>query len=111
MRAVKKNGKSFFWTPSCMRSGRLHFFVEQRMNILGHEYRDGNIYLIFQDPEINGRTINLTEVNAATQSIKQHTFKPEVNMRFTNFIVVKGKAIFGGYITREPALLMYDTRD
>ncbi|MBS1681053.1 MAG: hypothetical protein JST48_05020 [Bacteroidetes bacterium] len=83
-------------------------YVELRMNILGHEYRDGNIYLIFQQPESNGREVNLAEINPTTRSVKQHTFKPGVNIRFTHFSVMKDKAIFGGYLTNEPALLMYD---
>src|ERR1041385_444911 len=31
--------------------------VSQRMSILGHEYRDGNTYLIFQETESNGSEV------------------------------------------------------
>jgi hypothetical protein len=85
--------------------------VEQRMNILGHDYRNGNIYLIFQEPETAGRSIGLFEFHTDDKSVKQHLFKPEVNIHFTHFSVLKTKAIFGGYINKEPALLMYDLQD
>ncbi|GHN00855.1 hypothetical protein WSM22_23440 [Cytophagales bacterium WSM2-2] len=81
--------------------------VNQRMNILGHDYRDGNVYLLFHEPENAAQNLNLTEV-LADQTIKQHTIKPEVNIHFTHFSVMKGKAIFGGYISKQPALLLYD---
>jgi len=32
-------------------------------------------------------------------------FKPELNIHFTHFTVLGTKAIFGGYINKEPALL------
>ncbi len=82
--------------------------IEYRMNILGHEYRDGNIYLIFQEPDASGGQFNLTEIGFIDKAVKQHKFKPEVNISFSHFSVMKNKAIFGGYIAKEPALLMYD---
>jgi len=81
--------------------------IDQRMNILGHDFRDGNLYLLFHEPESAGRTLNLTEIRA-DQTIKQHKIKPEVSVHFTHFYVVKEKAIFGGYINKQPAVFMYD---
>lgn len=82
--------------------------IDQRMGILGHDYRDGNIYLVFDEPETGGRQINITEILRSERIVRQHRFKPEVNMRFTHFSVLKNKAVFGGYILKEPTLLMYD---
>ena len=82
--------------------------IDHNKNILGHDYRDGNVYLIFEDPQGNGREVNITELLIAEKTVKQHKFKPEVNMYFTHFSVLKNKAVFGAYITKEPALLMYD---
>lgn len=82
--------------------------VEQRMNILGHEYQDQNVYLIFQESDSFGRSINLTEINPKEKLVKQHEFKPEVNLRLTHFTILNEKSIFGGYISNEPALMLYD---
>ncbi len=82
--------------------------IDQRMNILGHDYRDGNLYLIFEEPETSSRQIILVEVLLAEKTIKQHKFKPEVSLQLTHFSVLENKAVFGGYITKEPALIMYD---
>src|ERR1041385_6280667 len=86
--------------------------VGQRMNILGHDYRDGNIYLIFQEGESTGRSVNITEVIPENKQVKHHLFKPEINLHFTHFSVLQSKAILGGYINnKEPALLMYNLQD
>jgi len=81
--------------------------VEQRMAILGHEYNDGNVYLIFQEPQHLG-PVSIFEFRQSDSLYRQHLFKPEVNIRFTHFTALKSTAIFGGYINREPALLLYD---
>jgi hypothetical protein len=82
--------------------------VNQRMSILGHEYNGGNVYLIFQEPQNPGQPVDIFEFNPSDSLFREHSFKPEVNVRFTHFTALKSKAIFGGYINREPALLLYD---
>lgn len=82
--------------------------INQRLNILGHDYRDGNVYLIFEEPENIGRRITITELLCAEKTVKHHEFKPELNIRYTHFSVLRNKAIFAGYFNKEPNLLMYD---
>ena len=82
--------------------------IDQQMNILGHDYHDGNIYLIFEEPGNIGRQINLTEILCSEKIVKQHRFKPDVTIRYTQFSVLKNKAVFAGYLQKEPTLLMYD---
>ncbi len=106
----KKSWEVIFLDTALHESWNTKLEIEQRMNLLGHDYRDGNIYLIFQESDANGREINLVEIQLADRTVAYHKFKPEVNIRFTHFSVLKSKAIFGGYINTEPTLLMYDFR-
>lgn len=85
--------------------------VDQRMGILGHEFSDGNIYLIFQESQNTGHPVAIFEFSQSDTLYKQHLFKPEVNIHFTHFTALNSKAIFGGYINREPALLLYDLQE
>ncbi len=107
----KKTWEVIFLDTTLQETWAAKVDVEQRMNILGHDYRDGNIYLIFKEPEIAGRAISISEFHPDTKSIKTHSFKPEVDIQFTHFSVLKGKAIFGGYINKQPTLLTYDLLD
>jgi hypothetical protein len=104
----KKSWEAIFLDSTLNESWTTKIEIDQRMNILGHDYRDGNIYLIFEEPENIGHKINLTEILLAEKVVKHHEFKPNVAIRYTHFSVLKNKAVFGGYFNREPTLLMYD---
>ena len=104
----KKSWEAIFLDSALNESWTTKFEIDQRMNILGHDYRDGNIYLIFEEPDNNGRQINLIEIILPERTVKQHKFKPDVTIHYTHFSILKNKAVFGGYMTKEPTLLMYD---
>jgi hypothetical protein len=82
--------------------------IDQYFNILGHDYRDGNVYLVFHESNNPKGTLKIMEVDLRTHNIAEHDFKPEVEITFSHFSVMNGIAIFGGYITKEPAILLYD---
>src|SRR5882762_1976395 len=104
----KKSWEAILLDSALNESWTTKFEIDQRMNILGHDFRDGNIYLIFEEPENIGRQINLTEIILSERVVKQHKFKPDVTIQYTHFSVLKNKAVFGGYMMKEPTLLMYD---
>lgn len=107
----KKNWEAVFLDSTLHETWATKIEVLQRMNILGHEYRQGHVYLIFQEADNVGRSLEITDFNVAEKTYAQHLFKPEVNIQFTQFSVLKTKAIFGGYIGKEPGLMMYDLSD
>src|SRR5258706_4743827 len=104
----KKSWEVILLDTALNQSWNTKIEMDQRMNILGHDYRDGNIYLIFEEPESIGRKINLTEILFQEKMVRHHEIKPELNIRYTHFSVLKNKAVFGGYFNQEPNLLMYD---
>ena len=82
--------------------------IDNFYNILGHDYRDGLAYLLFRESNNPKAKLNLIELDLPRHVIREHEFKPEVEITFSHFSVMKGQAIFGGYIAREPAILLYD---
>lgn len=82
--------------------------IDHIFGILGHDFRDGNVYLLFRESNNTKGKLNLVEVDLARHVIREHEFKPEVEISFSHFSVMKNQAIFGGYIAREPAIFMYD---
>ncbi len=107
----KKLWEIIFLDTAMVETWTTKIEVEHKMNILGHDYRDGNIYLIFQEPESASRSVNITEIIPGHKLFKQHVFKPEVNIHLTHFSVLESTAVFGGYINKEPTLLMYHLKD
>jgi len=82
--------------------------VNSRLSILGNEYRDGNVSLLFHIDDNNVEPLHLFKFNVAEQTWSEHEFKPDVNIQYTQFWVVKDKAILGGYLNKLPALLIFD---
>jgi hypothetical protein len=107
----KRKWEVIFLDTLLQETRNTKIFVDHRMNILGHEYNDGNVYLIFQESQNSSHSVSIFEFHQSDTLHKQHLFKPEVNIRFTHFTVLKSKAIFGGYINREPALLLYNLEE
>ncbi|MBS1490990.1 MAG: hypothetical protein JSS93_10715 [Bacteroidetes bacterium] len=103
----KKKWEVTFVDSTLHQFWQIELYVDIRKNIIGHDFYQGNVYLIYQETEIS-REIILIEINPATQSYKAHSFKPEADIRFVYFTIVKSKAIFGGYIQSEATLFMYD---
>lgn len=102
----KRVWKIIFLDSTLTESWTTTIEIDQHLSLLGHDFRDGNIYLIFQEREEG--ILDLAEIHPGNRWIKYHKFKPQVAMRFTHFIIVNDKAIFGGYISKEPALILYD---
>src|SRR6478735_5419632 len=58
----KRSWEAIFLDSTLTELWTAKFEVDQRMNIFGHDYRDGNVYLIFEEPENVGRQVNLIEM-------------------------------------------------
>lgn len=82
-------------------------YIDNRMTIIGHEYWDGNVYLIFQQTE-SSRELFLVELDPRRQLYRTHSFKPEANLRFTQFTVIASRIVFGGYLQNEPTMILFD---
>lgn len=83
------------------------FDIESRLNLIGYEHVDNQIYLLFRKTETDVNDFLLIKTNLDTYSSTRHEIKQELNFKITHFTIAGGSAIFGGYITREPAVLLY----
>ncbi len=85
--------------------------IENYFHILGHDYRDGNAFLVFREGDHPKGKMKLVELDLRTHTVREHEFKPEVDISFTHFSVMKSMAIFGGYVSKEPTILVYDMQN
>src|SRR5271154_4870366 len=58
----KKEWEVIFLDTALQESWKTKLEIGHRMNILGYEFRDGNIYLLFEEPDNLSKEINLTEI-------------------------------------------------
>jgi hypothetical protein len=82
--------------------------VEQRRNMIGYEYSPGWLFLLFRVPEIQKSTMEIYAINLVTAEIKKHEARPELAFQLTHFSKVGGSFLLGGYVTNEPAILLYN---
>lgn len=82
--------------------------VDNRYNFIGHEYRDGVLYFLFRFGEVDMGDLKIMKMSLADRSVETHTYEPQLGIKLTHFTVVENKAILAGYISSEPAILLFD---
>ena len=92
-------------------SGNVEIGVSPRMQLIGYEYTGDHIYVLLRGSESETAEVLLVEYNLADKSVARYEIKHEFNFRLTHFTVLEGHAIFGGYVSREPAILIYDIEE
>lgn len=84
------------------------FELEGRLNLIGYEYVNDKLYLLFRKTETDINNFLLLRTNLENYSFTQYTIKQELNFKITHFTVAGGSAILGGYVNREPAAILYE---
>jgi len=84
------------------------FELESRLNLIGYEYVNNKLYLLFRKTETDINDFLLLSTNLENYSSKQYIIKQDLNFKITHFSVAGGSAILGGYVNREPAVILYE---
>lgn len=82
--------------------------VERDYGIIGHEYIQGKFNLLFQVGEFAKNKLILCTVDLQTLELKLSEIKTELDIRLTHFSSIQNSVLFGGYISSEPAVVLYD---
>lgn len=85
--------------------------VPSRMNLIGYEYTEDYLYILLRSGETDVNQVLLLEYNLTTKDVARFDIKHEFTMRLTHFVVLDRHAILAGYVSREPAVLIYDIRE
>jgi hypothetical protein len=94
---------------SLQETGYHEFPMDNRMNLAGFEYSsDRYIDLLFREGDHEQGQILILEFDLQTSLHARYPIRSQFNFRLTHFIVSQRNAVFGGYVNREPAVLLYD---
>jgi hypothetical protein len=85
--------------------------VPTRMSLIGYEYTPEYLYILLRSGENEVARVLLLECDLKTREVERYEIKHEFNLRLTHFTVLDRHAILAGYVTREPAVLIYDIVD
>lgn len=83
--------------------------INHRHRLLGYEIARGKLYLLFRTGETTKNSLELIELETTRgQTSARYEIDPELDFRITHFNKVGPNIIFGGYVTNEPAILLFE---
>ena len=85
--------------------------VPSRMSLIGYEYTPEYLYILLRSGDNEVARVLLLEYDIKKREVERYEIKYEFNLRLTHFTVIDRHAIIAGYVTREPAVLIYDIVD
>jgi hypothetical protein len=86
----------------------LEMEIENRFRLVGYDYRDNLIYLLFREGEHEASSLTLFTIHTQSQAIGRHTIKQEITFKVTHFSALTNVITLGGYVSNEPAILLFD---
>ena len=82
--------------------------VENRYHLIGHEYRDRNLYFLYRMGDTDQGKLKIIKIDCQLLQTEEHNYEPELTIRLTHFNVVGNQVILAGYILNEPTVLLYN---
>ena len=86
--------------------------VHHRHNLLGYEITGEQLYLLYRAGETTRGALELIEISIRNGAeTRRFDIQPELDFKITHFNRVGPNIVFGGYVTNEPAILIFDPAD
>jgi hypothetical protein len=86
----------------------LTLLIEPRYSLIGYEYVHKRLYLLYRMGEHTKNNLELIDIDLVTGSqAKRYEIEPDLDFRITHFNKAGNSMILGGYVSNEPALLIY----
>lgn len=90
----------------------LTLMIEPRYQLIGYEYVKDRLYLLYRMGEHTKSNLELIDIDLINNTeSRRYEIKPELDFRITHFNKVGGSMVLGGYVSNEPALLIYEMAD
>lgn len=83
--------------------------VKSNYDMIGHEFADQHVYFLLREGDRDSNKFKLIQIQINSFEIKEYEIKHDFSFRLTHFEVVGENAIFGGYVSKEPAIVLYET--
>lgn len=86
--------------------------IEPRYPLVGYEYFKDHLYLLYRMGEHNRNSLEMIDLDIIEgKELKRYEIKPELDFKLTHFNRVGNNILLGGYVSNDPALLLYDLED
>lgn len=86
----------------------LELKIDHRYNLAGYEISPGHFYLLYRMGETTKNNLELIDVNLRKgEEENRYEIKPELDFKLSHFSKVGSNMVFGGYVSKEPAVILY----
>ena len=82
--------------------------VETRYNLIGHDYRDQNLYFLYRQGETDMGELRIVRIKTSSRLVDEFPYKPELSIRPTHFNAVGNQIMLGGYVSNQPTILLFN---
>lgn len=107
-KASKKQWEVIRLDTTLQQVWQLEMDIENRFRLVGYDYRDNLIYLLFREGDHEASDLTLFTIHTQSQAIGRYTIKQEITFKVTHFSALANTITLGGYVSNEPAILLYD---
>ena len=109
----KSEGNQRFWEivlldSTLQQTWNTVMGLERGQTLVGYDYTPGELYFLFRQTDSDFNDLFLFRIYLFSHTIQQFKITPKLDFKLTHFIVAGNSAIFGGYVTRQPAVLLYE---
>ena len=110
----KYQGNKQLWeiivlNPNLVEKHKFDIEINQRHSLLGYDIGKNVLLLLYRTGETTRNSLELVEVNTATgHESARYEINPELDFKITHFSKVGRNIVLGGYVTNEPAILLFE---
>jgi hypothetical protein len=86
----------------------LELEIRERNKMVGYEVTPGHIYFLFRAGETTKNDFELLDITFDGVEAGRFQVKPDLDFRLTHFIKAGDNFVFGGYVSNEAVIIMFD---
>jgi len=107
-----KNGKKtwevIFLDTDLNQKWTTELELQDDLRFVGFEYTPGKVSLMFRRNDTEALKAEMFMIDLASRNIQTSKTEVKLQVRLTHYTVVDGNSVFGGYVIREPVLIIHD---
>jgi hypothetical protein len=83
--------------------------IELRHHLIGYEQSGNHLFLLYRTGDTNKNSLELIDLDVDEgREVFREEIKPELDFKLTHFSKVGPNMVLGGYVSNEPAILIYE---
>ena len=82
--------------------------LDPKLRLVGYDFINTDLYYLFREGDTNFNNLILLKINIGNYQETTYTIKQQVEFKLSHFSMLNDAAVFGGYVSNEPAVILYD---